>query len=122
MKLPVLLFFGGRFSDGRQAMPWIHIVDEINAMKFLLARKTASGAFNLISPAQTSNAEFMRGIAQFLRRPYWFHLPAFVLRMVLGEMSVLLTEGRYSQPKRLLELGFKFEYDTLKVALANLSA
>lgn len=122
MKLSVNLFFGGRFGDGRQAMPWIHIVDEINAMKFLLAHKTASGAFNLISPAQTSNADFMRGIAQALHRPYWFHMPAFLLRVVLGEMSVLLTEGRYSQPKRLLELGFEFEYDTWKDALANLSA
>lgn len=122
MKLPVNLFFGGRFGDGRQAMPWIHIVDEINAMKFLLAHKTASGAFNLISPAQTSNAEFMREIAQALHRPYWFHMPTFLLRLALGEMSVLLTEGRYSQPKRLLELGFKFEYDILQDALANLSA
>lgn len=122
MKLPVNLFFGGTFGDGRQAMPWIHIVDEINAMKFLLTHKSASGAFNLISPAQTSNADFMRGTARVLHRPYWFHLPAFLLRAMLGEMSVLLTEGRYSQPKRLHELGFKFEYDTLKDALVNLSA
>ena len=122
MKLPALLFFGGKFGDGRQAMPWIHIADEIDAMKFLLAHNTASGAFNLISPAQTSNADFTRGIAQSLHSPYWFHVPGFLLRMVMGEMSILLTEGRYSQPKRLLELGFKFEYDTLKVALANLSA
>lgn len=122
MKLPVNLFFGGKFGDGRQAMPWIHIVDEIDAMKFLLTHKSASGAFNLISPAQTSNAEFMRGVAWILHRPYWFHLPSFLLRVMLGEMSVLLTEGRYSQPKRLLDFGFTFEYDTLKKALANLSA
>lgn len=122
MELPVRLFFGGRFGDGCQAMPWIHIVDEIAAMKFLLEHKTASGAFNLISPAQTSNADFMRGIARVFHRPYWFHVPSFLLRMMLGEMSVLLTEGRYSQPRRLLDLGFKFKFDTLNDALANLSA
>ncbi|MCK6540942.1 MAG: DUF1731 domain-containing protein, partial [Anaerolineales bacterium] len=51
-----------------------------------------------------------------LKRPYWFHLPAFLLRIPLGEMSVLLTEGSYSQPKRLLELGYKFQFPTIEEA------
>ncbi|MDX1378708.1 MAG: TIGR01777 family oxidoreductase [Anaerolineales bacterium] len=104
MALPVRLFFGGRFGDGRQATPWIHIDDHIAAMRFLLENENAHGPFNLIAPTPTSNAGFMRVVAQELRRPYWFHLPAFLLRIPLGEMSVMLTEGSYSQPKRLLEL------------------
>ena len=64
----------------------------------------------------------MRAIARALRRPYWFHIPAVLLRLILGEMSVLLTEGRYSQPKRLIELGFKFQFGQLDKAMEDLLA
>ena len=120
MALPVRLFFGGKFGDGRQATPWIHIVDQVAAIKFLLESENASGPFNLIAPTPTSNADFMRIIAQKLKRPYWFHLPSFLLRIPLGEMSVLLTEGSYSQPKRLLELGYKFQFPTLQDAIKDI--
>jgi uncharacterized protein len=119
MTLAPRLFFGGRFGDGKQAMPWIHIVDQTNAMRFLLKNENASGPYNLISPQHTSNAEFMQAVARALRRPYWFHMPKFLLRLILGEMSILLTEGRYSQPKRLIELGFRFQFGTLDEAMKD---
>jgi uncharacterized protein (TIGR01777 family) len=114
------LFFGGTFGDGRQAMPWIHIADHTNAMRFLLEQENAHGPFNLIAPQPTSSAEFMRAVAKALHRPYWFHVPKFLLRLVLGEMSVLLTEGRSSQPKRLIELGFRFQFGKLEKAMDDL--
>jgi len=120
MTLAPRLFFGGTFGDGQQAMPWIHLVDQTNAMRFLLEQENARGPFNLISPQPTSNAEFMRAISRSLNRPYWFHIPKFLLQLVLGEMSNLLTEGRYSQPKRLIELGFRFEYENLEHAMDDL--
>ena len=120
MLLPVRLFFGGKFADGKQATPWIHIADQTRAMRFLIENENAHGPFNLIAPQTTSNAEFMRAVAKALRRPYWFHIPRFLLRLVLGEMSVLLTEGRYSKPKRLIELGFQFQFGELEQAMENL--
>ena len=119
MALPTRLFFGGMFGDGSQAIPWIHLADEIRAMKFLLEHGNAHGAFNLVAPTPTSNAEFMRAIASALHRPFWFHVPKFLLRLVLGEMSVLITEGRYLHPRRLLEEGFKFNFPTIEDALGN---
>ena len=120
MALPVRLFFGGRFGSGRQSVPWIHITDQINAVRFLLDNENAKGPYNLISPTPTSNADFMRAVAKALRRPYWFHIPAFFLKIMLGEMSILLTEGRYSQPKRLIELGFQFQFGELENAMEEL--
>jgi NAD dependent epimerase/dehydratase family enzyme len=114
------LFFGGKFGDGKQAMSWVHISDHMNAMRFLLEHGNASGPYNLISPQPTSNADFMRAVARALRRPYWFHMPPFLLRLILGEMSILLTEGRYSEPKRLIELGFRFQFGTLDEAMEDL--
>ena len=120
MTLASRLFFGGKFGDGKQAMPWIHIVDQTNAMRFLLEHANAHGPFNLIAPQPTSSAEFMRAVTRALYRPYWFHVPTFLLRLVLGEMSVLLTEGRYSHPKRLIELGFQFQFGKLEKAMEDL--
>ena len=120
MALPVRLFFGGKLGDGSQAMPWIHLLDEVRALKFLLEREDARGPYNLIAPNPTSNTEFMHSVAKALHRPFWFHVPKFLLRLVLGEMSVLITEGRYSQPKRLLHDGFEFKYPTIDAALGNI--
>ena len=120
MALPSRLFFGGRFGDGKQAMPWLHVDDYVHAIRFLLENKNAHGAYNLIAPQLTSNAEFMRVIAKTMHRPFWFHTPKALLQLVLGEMNVLLTEGRYSQPKRLLELGFQFQFGQLDMALKDL--
>ena len=120
MSLPVRLLFGGRFGDGEQATPWIHIDDQVNAMRFLLENEDAHGPFNLIAPTPTSNDDFMRTIAKVLKRPYWFHFPSFLLRIPLGEMSVLLTEGSYSEPKRLIELGYQFNFPTLESAVSDI--
>jgi NAD dependent epimerase/dehydratase family enzyme len=120
MTLAPRLFLGGKFGDGGQAMPWIHLVDLTNALRFLLEHENAHGPFNLISPEPTSNAQLMRAITQALRRPHWFHVPTFLLRLTLGEMSILLTGGRYSQPKRLIELGFRFQFSKLEDAMEDL--
>ncbi|HET9908877.1 MAG TPA: TIGR01777 family oxidoreductase, partial [Anaerolineales bacterium] len=118
--LPMKLFFGGKFGSGEQAMPWVHISDQVNAVRYLLENDNAQGPYNLISPTPTSNAVFMRTIAKAFRRPYWFHMPRLLLQLTLGEMSVLLTEGRYAQPKRLIELGFQFQFGELENAMEDL--
>jgi NAD dependent epimerase/dehydratase family enzyme len=101
-------------------MPWIHLADAVRAMKFLLEDEGSRGVYNLVAPTPTSNAEFMRAMARALHRPYWFHLPKFLLQMVLGEMNIFLTEGRYSQPKRLLEQGYQFQFPHIQDALRNI--
>lgn len=120
MALPVRLFFGGNYGDGKQAMPWLHIQDYVRAIQFLIENEQARGAFNMISPQPTSSEEFVRAIAKTLRRPFWFHIPKKLLQFVMGEMNVSLTEGRYAQPKRLLELGFQFQFGNLEPALQDL--
>ena len=120
MALPVRLYFAGRFGGGEQAMPWIHLDDQIGAIRYLMDTPDATGAYNLIAPQATSNAEFMRALAKVLRRPYWFPVPAFLMRLVLGEMSALVTEGRFAQPKRLLEQGYTFRFPELEDALDNI--
>ena len=120
MALPVKFFVGGRLGSGRQGIPWIHIDDEINAINFLIKNDSARGVFNLSAPLPVSNAEFMKRIATVLRRPYWFHVPKFAIKLFLGEMSTLLLNGQFMVPRKLLNLGFNFKFVTLEQALDNL--
>ncbi|MBK9208068.1 MAG: TIGR01777 family protein [Anaerolineales bacterium] len=120
MALPVKLFAGGPLGDGKFAMPWIHIDDWVGAVCYLIANENTSGAYNLIAPVPTSSADFYRALASVLHRPYWFPTPAFLLRILLGEMSVLVVEGRFAQPKRLIESGYKFQFEGPREALFDL--
>jgi uncharacterized protein (TIGR01777 family) len=120
MALPVRLFAGGPIGNGKQAVQWIHVADVVGAIRFLMENQNANSAYNLIAPTPTSNAEFMRAVAKTLHRPDWLRTPAFMLRTILGEMSVLVTEGRYCQPKRLLEAGYQFRFPQIQDALADL--
>jgi uncharacterized protein len=117
MAMPVRLFVAGRFGSGEQALPWIHIDDQIGAIRYLMETPAASGPFNLVAPQQISNAEFMRTLAKVLKRPYWFVYPEFLMRLVLGEMSLLITQGRFSKPERLFEIGYNMRYPELEKAL-----
>jgi uncharacterized protein (TIGR01777 family) len=120
MALPVRLFVGGAIGRGDQALPWIHIDDQIGAIRFLMENPNANGPFNLIAPQTTTNAEFMRTLAKVLRRPYWFRVPAFLMRLVLGEMSLLVTEGRFSKPEHLFEIGYNMQHPELEEALRDI--
>ncbi|HEX8990930.1 MAG TPA: TIGR01777 family oxidoreductase [Anaerolineales bacterium] len=120
MALPVRLWVGGPLGGGRQVVPWIHVRDAVRALRFLIEHEQARDAFNLIAPQSTSNDEFMRAVARVMNRPYWLPTPGFLLRIVLGQMSTLVLEGRASRPSRLEGLGFQFRYPTINVALADL--
>ncbi|MGQ9833115.1 MAG: TIGR01777 family oxidoreductase [Candidatus Villigracilaceae bacterium] len=120
MALPVRLFMGGPLGKGTQGFSWIHIADEVAAIRFLLENEQAEGAFNLSAPEPLSNAEFTKILAKVLRRPYWLPVPAFLLRLVLGEMSTLVLEGQFVLPERLQKLGFQFRFPRAEEALRDL--
>jgi hypothetical protein len=85
-----------------------------------MANQDARGVYNLIAPTPTSNADFYRVLANILHRPYWFPTPAFLLRILLGEMSVLVVEGRFSKPERLIDSGYRFQFEDAREALSDL--
>jgi uncharacterized protein (TIGR01777 family) len=120
MALPIKLFAGGPLGSGKQAAPWIHINDWVGGVRHLIEKQDAQGAYNLIAPAPVSNAEFNRTLAGALHRPYWFPTPAFLMRTLLGEMSALILEGRFTQPKRLIQSGYRYQFEDAREALSDL--
>lgn len=117
--LPFRFGVGGRVGSGRQWVPWIHIQEQVAAIRFLIDNEEARGAFNLCAPEATTNAEFSRTLARVLRRPNLLWVPGFAMRAVLGEMSALVLSGRRVTPARLQQMGYQFKFPTLRQALTD---
>lgn len=120
MALPFRLFAGGPIGSGRQWMPWVHIDDVVGVFRHLIENGTAVGVYNLAAPQPVTNREFSKALGRAMRRPAWMPVPAFVLKLIFGEMSTVLLDGQQAIPKRLQEEGYPFEFGTLDAALADL--
>ena len=112
--------FGSTIGDGKQIMSWVHVDDVVNAILFLLNKPSLTGAFNVTSPNPICQAEFARTLATTMHRPLFLKMPAFIIRMLFGEMGEsLLLKGQRVVPSRLIEAGYDFRYPELKDALRH---
>ncbi len=120
--LPFKMGMGGPLGNGRQWMPWIHIKDQIALIDFLLQRNAASGPYNACAPNPVRNRDFAKTLGSVLHRPTFMPMPTLALKVLLGEMSLLLLGGQKAMPARLLEAGFTFQFTELRAALDDLSS
>ena len=120
MLLPFRLGLGGPFGDGSQYMPWIHMEDWLDLVISLLATERARGAFNATAPGPVTNREFARTLGKVLSRPALIPVPAFALRMMVGELAEILLTGQRAMPTRAEEVGFRFKFPQLEGALRHL--
>ncbi|MBN2503097.1 MAG: TIGR01777 family oxidoreductase [Anaerolineales bacterium] len=118
--LPFKLFAGGPMGNGQQYISWIHMADEINAIRFLLENETAQGAFNLTAPNPKRNREFAQVLGQIMKRPSFIPVPGFALRLMFGEVATVVVDGQKVHPERLQKLGFEYQFPQLKPALRDL--
>lgn len=118
--LPFKFFAGGSLGGGQQWLPWIHMADEVAAIRFLIDNELATGPFNLTAPNPLTNADFGRVLGKVLGRPSVLPTPAFAMRIAFGEMSTVLLDGQRAVPQRLLDLGFNFRFPEAKLALRDL--
>jgi hypothetical protein len=109
---------GGRLGSGRQYMPWISLTDWVDAARFLLTADDLRGPVNLVAPDQVTNAEFTRALARTLHRPAVLPVPAFALRIALGDLA---DEGALISlrvvPRVLTDHGFTFHHRDVDEAL-----
>lgn len=118
--LPFKFFAGGPLGNGEQWWPWIHIEDEVRAIRFLLESETAAGPYNLCTPHPLKNKDFAKRIGKVMNRPAFMPAPAFALKLALGEIAAIVLDGRRAMPTKLQEAGFTFKYPEAEAALMDL--
>jgi uncharacterized protein (TIGR01777 family) len=118
--LPYKLWVGGTLGDGRQVYSWIHMSDEVNAIRFLIRNEHAKGTYNLSAPNPVTNDEFGRNISKVMKRPHYLPIPSFAIRLVLGEVSMMVLQGQRVLPQRLLMEGYVFKFPILEEAIIDL--
>lgn len=117
---PFKMGMGGPIGNGRQWMPWVHIEDQIALIDFLMNRDDARGPYNACALSPARNRDFAKTLASVLHRPSFMPMPAVALRLLLGELSILLLGGQRARPDRLQAAGFTFRFTDLRAALENL--
>lgn len=130
MLRPFRLGLGGRLGSGDQYWPWIHLDDWTALVEWLALRtneaqaahtaRSAVTTWNGTAPAPVTNAEFSRVLGRVLRRPAILPVPAFALRIALGEFAPFLTTGARVVPEHAMHAGFTFRFPTLEPALRDL--
>lgn len=118
--LPYRFFLGGPLGTGKQWISWIHLHDLVRAIAFLIEQPSANGPFNLCAPQTVTSQELSKVIGKVMNRPSFFPAPEFFFRLVFGEKADLLLASQKQIPKRLLALGFEYEYPTVERAIQNL--
>jgi len=118
--LPYRFYVGGRLGSGKQWLSWLHITDQVRALRWFIDTPTASGVYNLSAPEPLQYGELAKVIGRVMRRPYLFPVPAFALRILLGEMASTILGGQRVIPERLIQEGFQFRFPTAETALRDL--
>ena len=118
---PFRMYLGGPPGTGLQGVSWIHLADQVGAIRFLMERENARGAYNLAAPNPVVFRTFARVLGEVLQRPSGLKAPAFALRALFGEMAdEVLLSGQIALPSRLLDAGYQFRFPELEGALEDL--
>tara|TARA_B100001094_G_scaffold333296_1_gene410411 strand:+ start:1667 stop:2560 length:894 start_codon:yes stop_codon:yes gene_type:complete len=119
--LPVFkLGLGGRLGNGQQKLSWIHIDDIVALILWMLSNEQVKGCYNATAPHPVTNAHFTQVLGHILKRPAFFHLPAWLLKIMLGELSELMLKGASVIPQKALSENFVFNHPKLEDALKHL--
>ncbi|MFO7703783.1 MAG: TIGR01777 family oxidoreductase [Halopseudomonas sp.] len=117
--LPFKLGLGGPIGSGQQYMPWVHLEDMLGIIVFLLNNPQCKGPYNATAPRPVTNREFAKRLGSALKRPAVLPVPAFVLKLALGEMAGLLLTGQNALPEKISKAGYVFRFEHLETALAD---
>jgi len=120
MARPFRFCLGGRIGSGQQWMSWISLEDVVGIVRIALENRAVRGAVNVVAPEPVRNVDFTAAMAKACNRPALLPAPAFLLRLVLGEMAdALLLASTRVVPAQLQALGYKFLEPNLTRALAK---
>ena len=118
---PIKMGFGSAIGSGDQYMPWIHVNDIVDMYFQSIINSSITGIFNAVSDEHVTNKEFTLQLASNMKKKVWLpNVPAFMIKLLLGEMSEIILNGSRVSNQHALDNGFKIEFNKLDNALKNL--
>ena len=122
MSQPIKLGFGSPIGTGNQYIPWIHIDDLCNMYVEAIENNELNGIYNAVASDYVTNEFLTKSIATILDKKAWLpNVPSFILKLIFGEMAVILLEGSRVSAEKIKSTGFKFKYPFLLEALKDLN-
>ncbi|MFC5271555.1 TIGR01777 family oxidoreductase [Adhaeribacter terreus] len=120
MAKPVKMMAGAPLGSGKQYMSWIHIDDLCRLFIKAIEEQQFNGVYNAVAPNPVTNEEFTKALAEVMHRPLIVpKIPAFGVKLVLGEMSEVVLGGSRVSSAKVLHTGFTFEYNSVEEALES---
>jgi len=115
---PIKLGVGAPIGSGEQYIPWIHLNDLCNMYVEAIENREFKRIYNAVAPEHVTNKSLTKIIAKKLKKPLWLpNIPAFVMKLILGKMAVIILEGSRVSSEKIVAAGFKFKYSTIIEAL-----
>jgi len=120
IKQPIENYIGAPLGSGKQWQSWIHISD-LARLFYHVMEHQLEGTFNAVAPNPVNNKELTESIAERLEKPLILpNVPAFALKLLLGEMSTIVLASQLVSSKKITSTGFQFYYPQLKPAITDL--
>lgn len=121
LALPIKFAAGSPLGDGKQWMSWIHHEDVVDMYLHGIEHTELKGAYNMVAPNPVTNAQLTKAVAKQLNRPVWLpNVPAFVLKLLFGEMSTLVLGSTKVSSQKIQDAEFKFKYPEVTAALKEI--
>ena len=120
MMLPFRLFAGGRIGSGRQYISWIHRIDWVEMVRWIVDTPSVDGPVNATAPHPVTNREFARALGRALGRPALLPAPGIALKLLFGELADALLGGQRVIPAKAQKLGFHFRYPEIDIAFRGI--
>ncbi len=118
---PAKFGFAAALGDGKMQTSWIHIQDLANIFLYTAENAQLHGTYNAVAPNPVSNYEITKQIAKALNRPFFLpNIPAFIIKIVLGEMADMLFASQHIFSRKIKETGFVFKYNNIEEALEEI--
>ena len=119
MSVSVKLGLGSPVGSGKQYFPWIHIEDLCNIYIKAIEDSKMQGAYNAVAPGHINNRDVMKALADAYNRPYWApSVPAFVMKILFGEMADILLNGSRISSDKIREAGYQFYFTDFEHAVS----
>lgn len=118
---PVKLFVGSPLGNGRQWIPWIHHTDVTDMYVYGIESPTLTGVYNMVAPNPVTNQQLAQAVAKQLKKPLWApNVPAFLLKLLLGEMAVVVLGSTRVSAAKIKQERFTFTYPDIESALKEI--